>query len=113
MGIYSSYHPENRIYEDFTTAIQTTVSLLTTCTLILAASAKRQFAIVQNISVSSVQISLQNSTATITNGGFKLTADNNLRFDRETSNGVYTGAIYGKAPTAGRLVSVIYFNRVS
>ena len=107
------YHIDNLKYEDFSTAVQATVSLQTTTTLILAASAARQWAYIQNLSVSQVQISFQNSTATIgTNLGIKLTADNGFLINSVQQGGIYTGAIYGKAPTTARPVSVIYYNRV-
>lgn len=107
-----TYYPyENLKYQDFATMVQATVSVLTTTTLVLAANASRQFACIQNVSVSQIQISFQNSTATIgTDVGIKLTADNSFTLSKDVLSGMYTGAIYAKAPSTNRHVSVIYYN---
>lgn len=115
----SFYFEDGKRYEDFSTAVQTTVSVKTTITSVLAASDKRQWARITNMSDTAIILSLQNSTASITtNLGIRLEplgsdAGTTFEISREKQGGVYTGAIYADAPATAKTLSVVYFNRTA
>jgi len=108
---------DNLKFEDFSAAVETSVSVLTTATELLAASAKRQWVYLRNLSDTAVVVSFANSAASASlQQGIRLeklgTAYNNS-YEITDGKSIYVGAIYAKAPATGKVVAVSYYNNRS
>jgi hypothetical protein len=106
------YNYDNLKFEDFNTAVETSVSVLTTVTTVLAANHNRQWFNIKNIADTAVMISFGNAAMTLQQG-IRLEKNGTANNDSyEMKDGsMFVGAIYAKAPATGKKLLVNYYNR--
>jgi hypothetical protein len=106
------HYIDNLKFSDWNTSVETSVSVQTTVTAVLAADDDRQWFHIKNVSDTAVMLSFGNSSMTLQQG-LRLEKNGTSYNDsfQMKDGSMFVGAIYAKAPATGKKLLVNYYSR--
>jgi len=106
------HYIDNLKFADWNASVETSVSVLTTVTTVLAADDDRQWFNIKNVSDTAVMLSFGNSSMTLQQG-MRLEKNGTSYNDTyEMKDGsMFVGPIYAKAPATGKKLLVNSYSR--